>query len=331
VLLRLLFLSIVSLSFAYSIGQTRIDGNFAFQTDPAKKYSIYIPSNYVAGTPHKMMLGLHPFNTSRWDGESWCDTLIGFAEMNGLLLVCPDGGADGKIDDAIDTAFTTAIIDSMELWYDIDPAKKYVMGFSWGGKTTYTYGLLRAGEFGGFLPIGAAISGTSEVNTTLQQNAAGKPVYIIHGSSDSPGSRFYPVRDSLISKGAIVETNLLAGVGHTVDFSNRDAILTAGFQWIDSVNCLVPNSVDISNKVQFNSYPNPIAAGSNLKIEGVTSLDEIEVLMWNIAGATVFRSNVLVEDGTFSFSLPVDLPKGSYFLTAHVNKAVVGSQQIIVE
>jgi hypothetical protein len=71
-----------------------------------------------------MMLGLHPFNTSRWNGESWCDKLIGFAEMNGLLLVCPDGGADGKIDDAIDTAFTTAIIDSMEIWYSINPAKK---------------------------------------------------------------------------------------------------------------------------------------------------------------------------------------------------------------
>jgi hypothetical protein len=205
------------------------------------------------------------------------------------------------------------------------------MGFSWGGKTTYTYGLLRASEFGWFLPIGVAISGTSEVNTTLQQNAVGKPVYIIHGGSDSPSSRFYPVRDSLISKGAIVETNLLPGVGHTVDFANRDAILTVGFQWIESVNCLAPNGLNIHKIVQFNSYPNPISSGGNLKIEGVSSLDEIEVLMWNISGTTVYSSNISVQNGTFSFSIPIDLPQGSYFITAIVNREVVGSQQIIVK
>jgi len=116
------------------IAQQRIDGNFAFQTDPAKKYSLYIPTSYNANVPNKMMLGLHPFNTARWNGISWCDTLINFAEMNSLILVCPDGGLDGKIDDAIDTAFTSALLDSARIWYNIDTEKTYVMGFSWGGK-----------------------------------------------------------------------------------------------------------------------------------------------------------------------------------------------------
>ena len=103
------------------------------------------------------MLGLHPLNTSRWDGEAWRDTLINFAESNDLILVCPDGGPDGKIDDAIDTSFTTVLLDSVAAWYNINQGEKYIMGFSWGGKTTYTYGLRRTDQFAGYIVIGAAV------------------------------------------------------------------------------------------------------------------------------------------------------------------------------
>ena len=171
---NILILSIVILSSISLFGQQRIDGNFAFQTNPAKKYSLYIPSSYNASTPNKLMLGLHPLNTSRWNAESWCDTLIGFAETNGLILVCPDGGLDGKIDDSIDTAFTSALMDSTRIWYNINSDKTYIMGFSWGGKTTYTYGLNRPAVFGGYLPIGAAITNTNEVTVPLQNNSVGK-------------------------------------------------------------------------------------------------------------------------------------------------------------
>ena len=88
-----------------------------------------------------MMLALHPLNTNRWDGEAWRDTLIDFAEANNLLVISPDGGSDGAIDDAIDTAFTTVMLDSMISWYNVDESNIYAMGFSWGGKTVYTYGL----------------------------------------------------------------------------------------------------------------------------------------------------------------------------------------------
>ena len=53
--------------------QQRIDGSFEFQTDPSKDYSLYIPSGYTQGVPHHLMLGLHPWNTSRWNSVSWCE------------------------------------------------------------------------------------------------------------------------------------------------------------------------------------------------------------------------------------------------------------------
>ena len=129
--------------------QTRIDETVPFQSDPAKQYSIYVPSSYDANTPNKLMVGFHPFNTNRWNSISWCDTLIAFAETNNLLMICPDGGVDGKVDDPIDTAFTTVMIDSMLTWYNVDESKIYAMGFSWGGRTTYSYGLNHIEKFAG--------------------------------------------------------------------------------------------------------------------------------------------------------------------------------------
>lgn len=225
--------------------QTRIDGNFAFQTNPAKGYSIYVPSGYNANTANTLMVGMHPLNTARWDAISWCDTLIDFAEMNGLLLVCPDGGANGSVVDPIDTAFTTALLDSMYNWYNIDQDRIYIMGFSFGGRGTYTYGLSNPNVFSGLLPIGAAITNTNEVNTTLQANSSCKPLYLVHGGNDSPNTRFYPIRTALMNNGAIVNSLLMPGVGHTIDFPNRNQILTTAFQWIDSVN--VNTTIPVAN------------------------------------------------------------------------------------
>ena len=133
--MRTLVLAFLSLFLLNSLqAQNRIDGSFAFQNDPAKKYSLYIPANYDPAVPHKMVLGLHPLNTNRWDAESWCDTLIAFSAANDILLVCPDGGADGAVDDPIDTAFTRVLLDSVAAWYNIDPKQRFIMGFSWCGQ-----------------------------------------------------------------------------------------------------------------------------------------------------------------------------------------------------
>lgn len=220
--------------------QTRIDDSFSFQTNPAKGYSIYVPSSYDPNTPSPMMLGMHPFNTNRWNSVSWCDTLIVFAESNNLLLVCPDGGVNGSIVDPIDTAFTTALLDSMHNWYNVDQDRTYIMGFSFGGRATYTYGLSNPDVFSGFLPIGAAITQTNEVNLPLQINAQCKPVYIVHGGNDNPGNRYFPILGALTNIGAITNSILMPGVGHTIDFPNRNQILTDAYLWIDSVNANTP-------------------------------------------------------------------------------------------
>lgn len=299
----------------FATAQERINGEFPFDTDPAKKYSLYIPSTYTIGEANKVMLALHPFNTSRWDGESWCDTLVDFAEANDLILICPDGGADGKIDDAIDTAFTSVLIDSVANWYALDFDKFYGIGFSWGSKGLYTYGLSHGDLIKGYIPVGAAISGTSEVNETLQMNANGKPFYIVHGASDSPTTRFYPVRDSLIAKGAIVATNLMAGVGHTIDFPDRNAILTVAFNWIDSVNCsslLLPTFEPANTAVSV--YPNPIPYGESLLINlADQGANEYLIRVFGLDGRLVYANKQYLNAG--QNMIPVSLKKGNYILS----------------
>jgi predicted esterase len=315
--------------------QQRIDGNFPFQSDPAKKYSLYIPSGYTGNAPHRMMVALHPFNTQRWDGEAWCDTLIVFAETNNLILMSPDGGADGKIDDPIDTAFTSALMDSMHVWYNIDAQKTYVMGFSWGGKTTYTYGLSHHQKFGGFLPIGAAISGTSEVNVTLQQNASNKAVYIVHGGSDSPNSRFYPVRDSLLSKGAILKDTLMSGVGHTIDFPNRNQILSRAYQWIDSVNCsgsTVGVGYEMPNYT-YQVFPNPVKAGKDVQMVLNTEGEApVEFTFYTVEGKEVLRETFQSKAGDNLWKINTEkLQKGVYLVRMEIRGGGRTTKRIIIE
>lgn len=230
-----LLLTICLLVSTTGLTQKRIDSTLAFQGDPAKKFSIYLPSGLKTNTDQALVVGLHPFNTNRWDAKSWCDTLVKFAEENQVILICPDGGNDGKVDDAIDTAFTTAILDSVMNWYTINDKRMYLMGFSWGGKTTYTYGLRNTGRFGGFMPIGATINGAGEISS-IAANAKNQPFYVIHGSNDAKAFRFDPLVNSLNANQAILKTKVLPGVGHTIDFANRNAILTTAFKWLDSVN-----------------------------------------------------------------------------------------------
>ena len=262
-----LLLLLLSLSSILLDAQS-VDGSFDFQTESNKKYSLYIPSGYDADIPQDMMLGLHPLNVNRWDGAAWRDTLIEFAENNNLLLVCPDGGSDGRIDDPIDTAFTTALIDSVETWYNINPEQKYIMGFSWGGKTTYTYGLRRTDEFSGYLVIGAAVN-QFEVEQNISA-AEDENFYLVHGTNDTPATRYTPLLNALEDNGACVGTNLLQGVGHTIDFPNRNTILSEGYEFLKSNDCSdISNTEDIIRDIHLS--PNPFVEKLQLVASGITN------------------------------------------------------------
>ena len=316
----------IVLLFASQIyAQQRIDNTIPFQSDPAKQYSIYVPSSYDPNVPNMLMLGLHPLNTNRWNSVSWCDTLIAFAEMNNLLLICPDGGADGAIDDPIDTAFTSLILDSMMIWYNVNPNKVFAMGFSWGGRTTYTYGLNHVEKFAGFIPIGAAVNGTNEVNGIIN-NAADKPYYIVHGGSDAPNTRFTPIKNALENAGACVNSLLMPGIGHTIDFPNRNAILTTAFEWVDSVSCGVSNIKSIKAQSDITVFPNPVQTGKSFQIEGINTENIQSVTITDDLGRIVWMSDTY----TNSEYPTKDLLPGQYFVQVQGRHVVEQAVLVVV-
>jgi len=228
-----LFLLLLLITAGTVQSQQSIDGTINFQTDPNKAYALYIPSTYDAQTPNPAFLALHPLNTRRWDASAWRDTLVGFAESNGLIIIAPDGGVDGRIDDAIDTAFTTFLLDSVERAYNIDSDEIYVVGFSWGARTTYTYGLSNTERFAGYIPLGAAITRLNEIGGVVA-NARDEAFYVIHGANDNPANRFTPAVNALRSNGACIKDTLIAGLGHTIDFADFHPMLTMGYEWLRS-------------------------------------------------------------------------------------------------
>ncbi|MCB0712154.1 MAG: hypothetical protein KDD67_07475 [Ignavibacteriae bacterium] len=283
----------------------------------SRNYSIYVPSGYDAAKANPLMLGLHPFNPLRWNAKSWRDTLIAFAETNGLILVCPDGGTDGNVlSEQADTLLTTALLDSAESWYNVDRGREYVIGFSIGGRTTYLYGVTNSWRFGGYIPIGAAINGRADIQGVMDK-AEGKAFYVINGTNDDPQVRYYPALELLEENNAILFAHPLSGVGHTIDFKNRNEILTGAYQWIDSVNQASTSSVQDEvgeNKLEF--LPNPFRADqvTRLHWKGSDQLKAVRIVdvTGRIAATVKFE---MVDDST-ALLPPVELARGVYLLEA---------------
>lgn len=322
------------LMFQLANAQTRIDSSFAFQNDPDKDFSIYIPSSYDENVPTKLMVALHPWNTSRWNSSSWCDTLLVFAETNNLLMICPDGGSDGQISDPIDTAFTSLLIDEIQDWYNVDSSSIFLMGFSWGGQVTYSYGLDNPEVFKGYMPIGAAINGVSEFSSVLSESEDER-FYLVHGSDDSPGSRYYPALDSLQANEACVNSNFLSGVAHTIDFPNRNQILSDAFVWLDTVSCgpllMDTTSIDTTgmdttvNVLEVESlnsnfiiYPNPAKSGQIIEIKVVNTTEGIDnITLFDLVG----RQIRVIETDRINVKIFIDnLEPGQYFIELSQNE-----------
>lgn len=302
--MRLLF---AFLFLSSSLSAQLITGAYDFQDDPAKKYALYIPSTYNETIPSKVIVGLHPWNTSKWDAESWAEELSELAELNNTILICPDGGEDGQIDDDIDTSFTTFLIDQVAMNYNLSLDSMYLVGFSWGARTVYTYGLTHKTKFAGFMPIGAAVE--LPVVEDLIQDVEQLPFYIIHGNLDNPGVRFYPIRDALQEAGACVETNLLSLVGHTIDFPDQLNILNTGFQWLLDNNCSATSSL-IEVEVPVLLSKHVFTQGEFLQFQ---SFQKETFEVFNLSGQGVLKG---AAEG-----INLDFPAGSYVIHIENNKA----------
>jgi len=220
--------------------QSRLEGSFYFKGE-LKQYSLFLPENWEPGM--NAVLAFHPLNTARWNSTSWCDTLSSFAKEQSVLLICPDGGIDGRVDDPIDLEFTSTLLDSAKHWYQFNTDSMVALGFSWGARTVYTYGLSNPDRFKGLIAIGAAIDGANQLNG-LEAGAKLKNIFIIHGTNDDVNNRYWPAQQFFSKTHSCYKDSLLRGIGHTIDFPNRNSIIAHAYKFTLRNECLLSSISD---------------------------------------------------------------------------------------
>ena len=308
----LLFVGLVS----SLMGQTRIDSTLTFKKKE-KQFSVYLPSGAAEPQRLPLVVALHPFNPERWNAAAWCDTLMAFAEKEQVVLLCPDGGADGKVDDKIDTAFTTMLLNGAADWLPVNRKKTFLMGFSWGGRTTYSYGLQHPNDFAGYIAIGAAFGGGDYPSGF--KNATDKPFYLLQGANDHPDVRLFPLSDSLQKGGAYVQQQLLPKIGHTIDFKQRNECLSRAYHWVDSVSTDLSDTTKTASITKgglLSEFPEKVKSGGTIPVEYLfRQPGEFTYLITDLSGKPLATKTMKVGKGRRKFIVSTeDLPWGVYLI-----------------
>jgi enterochelin esterase-like enzyme len=160
-----------------------------------RQLSCYVPTNYNAANPTKLIIGLHGLGDNSIGYRNALVNSLGFATaVPNTILICPDGGGDPLSDfyaPVGDEAIIEESIAFAKANYNIDTAEIVLQGFSLGGRSALRYGLQHTDEFKGLLLTTPAIQGVKEA---VQQFATGGmydydqasqiPIYITHGNAD---------------------------------------------------------------------------------------------------------------------------------------------------
>ena len=146
---------------------------------------------------------------------------------------------------------------------------------------------------------------------------------MVHGSQDAVSTRYTPLLNGLNDNNACTETRLMSGVGHTIDFPNRNQILSEAFQWIKNNNCGTSSIQDINLTSQLLASPNPSQGKFNISNANEIVLSTIQIT--DLAGKKL-RYDI---EGS-SINLSQDT-KGMIILTAKSKSGNRVSSKILIE
>lgn len=169
-----------------------------------RDYLLYVPAIYNGSTPVPLVLNLHGYTSNNLQQEFYGD-FRPIADTANFLVVHPNGTMDpngnrfwntfnsgSPVDDV---AFLSALIDTLQAAYNIDPNRIYSTGMSNGGFMSYTL----ACELNDRIAAIASVTG-SMTTTNLAACQPGRPVPVmeIHGTADGTvpyngGNGFVPI------------------------------------------------------------------------------------------------------------------------------------------
>ena len=189
--IALCILTFIVLIFAQSISYAQIEtGSFAFG-GLTREYAVFLPQNYQPNMPVVISLhgagGTMQNNMDRTLMNEYADTagfIVVYAQASGPLWNI--GWTGGPVD-VDDVGFISAMIDTLDVLYNIDMARIYCTGFSNGAAMTYRLAAELTHRFAAVAPI---------ANTLLDDIAFTWnpihpiPVLQMHGTADA-GISYY--------------------------------------------------------------------------------------------------------------------------------------------
>lgn len=186
---KLLLVFCLAASVLSSKAQTTVIDSI-FSGGQWRSYRLYVPAIYTGTTARPLVLNLHGY-TSNAQQQQLYSNFMPIADTANFLMVCPNGTySSGQrfwnagISPFLvnDIAFLSALIDSLDLQYNIDLNRVYSTGMSNGGYMSHTL----ACELSNRITAIASVTG-SIFNTQYGTNCHPTrpvPVMQIHGTSD---------------------------------------------------------------------------------------------------------------------------------------------------
>jgi len=189
--MKKLLLSIILVSTLFSIkSQTTIIDSI-FVGGVYRNYRLYVPAIYTGATARPLILNLHGY-TSSANAQQLYSNFMPIADTANFLMVFPNGTKDGSnqpfwnagISSVLvnDIAFLSALIDSLDLTYNINLNRVYSTGMSNGGFMSHTL----ACELSNRITTIASVTGsifTTQFGTNCNPTRP-VPVMQIHGTND---------------------------------------------------------------------------------------------------------------------------------------------------
>lgn len=184
----LLALFFISSLFSIKAQTTVIDSIFVGGV--YRNYRLYVPAIYTGATARPLIINMHGY-TSNANAQQLYSNFMPIADTANFLMVYPNGtllsgqpfwnaGISGAL--VNDIAFLSALIDSLDLTYNINLNRVYSTGMSNGGYMSHTL----ACELSNRITAIASVTGsifTTQYGTNCHPTRP-VPVMQIHGTSD---------------------------------------------------------------------------------------------------------------------------------------------------
>lgn len=185
-------LSLIFISTLFSVKSQTTIVDSIFTGGIFRTYRLYKPAIYTGTTPRPLILNLHGY-TSNANSQQLYSNFMPIADTANFLMVYPQGTKDGSnqpywnagfsTTQVNDIAFLNALIDSLDLTYNINLNRVYSTGMSNGGFMSHTL----ACELSNRITAIASVTGsifTTQYGTNCHPTRP-VPVMQIHGTSDA--------------------------------------------------------------------------------------------------------------------------------------------------